>query len=121
MLVNGDKKHFQNPHNPNPYSILRVLTEAAKKVIFIMSVPVRPYHPPPSSLMAVGFFVFFFFLSHKTQADFVFFPQFLDYARKKFLPTNFNVICAYIDVVNNKIFFFKWQQNKKQLSTFFSS
>ena len=54
---------------------IQFVREAAKKVIFLMPVPLRPYPPPPSSLMAVGTFKkkftksqrkFFFFLMAST-------------------------------------------------------
>ena len=35
------------------------LREAAKKVFFLVARPLRPYLPPPSSLVAIGTGVFF--------------------------------------------------------------
>ena len=95
-----------------------------------MAVPLRTY--PPLGLN--GHIIFFFVIKQpETEYDkFVFCPAifvlkqpyfFFKYCNNpdiKYLPTNFNVICPYLD----KFFFiFKWQQNFEQSSkkSFFSS
>ena len=51
-----EEKAFKLVFPLNPF----ILREAAKinRNVFLFAVPLRPYHPTPSSLMAVGTFFF---------------------------------------------------------------
>ena len=93
-----------------------LLWEVAKKVIFLMAVPLRPYIPPPPlSLMTVGTFFYILVLKCLKRVLAIFFlpPIFGQkelyflatiVKKEKYLLINFNVICPYADKSNLFLF-----------------